>query len=152
MPYYDYIYGGGGGPTKPADTNDLYSAQLVILSGSGSGGDFPEPNTNGIAIMAGDHTIIGDRANKGSLFMYGNSGASNADGNNNYRRPGAYPVHEGPASQTHPIMQGIPLDAQGRVKIFRDRYPEENAHVPTGGKVNYMFYVPYVDITVATVP
>lgn len=38
----------------------------------------------------------------------------------------------------HPIMQGIPLDAQGRVKIFRDPYPDENAHVLTpGGLPNY---------------
>ena len=37
----------------------------------------------------------------------------------------------------HPIMKGIPLDDQGRVKIFRDRYPEEELHVPTGGKSNY---------------
>jgi hypothetical protein len=149
MPCYEYIYGGGGGPTKPLDTNELYAAQLVILSGSGSGGDFPEPNTNGIAIMVGDHTIIGDRANRGSLFMYGNSGASNADGNNTYGVPGPIQYMK-VLVPTHPIMQGIPLDAQGRVKIFRDRYPEENAHVPTGGKVNYMFYVPYVDTTVAT--
>ena len=39
----------------------------------------------------------------------------------------------------HPIMQGIPLDAQGRVKIFRDPYPEENLHVPTGARANYEF-------------
>jgi hypothetical protein len=37
----------------------------------------------------------------------------------------------------HPIMRGIPLDAQGRVKIFRERYPDEELHVPPGGKVNY---------------
>ena len=30
-------------------------------------------------------------------------------------------------------MQGIPLDAQGRVKIWRDPLPEENAHLPGGG-------------------
>jgi hypothetical protein len=39
----------------------------------------------------------------------------------------------------HPIMQGIPLDALGRVKIFRDKYPEENAHVPPTGKPNYEY-------------
>jgi len=153
VPYDDWIYGGAGGPTKLTDTNVLYSAQLVIYSGSSSGGDFPEPNTNGIAIMGGDHTIIGDRGNKGSLFMYGNAGGSNADGPNAYPVPGPIQwMKVTAAGKAHPIMQGIPLDAQDRVKLFRDRYPDENAHVPTGGKVNYMFYVPYVDITVATVP
>jgi len=41
---------------------------------------------------------------------------------------------------THPIMQGIPLDAQGRVKMVRDAYPEENAHLPLAGKPNHEFY------------
>ena len=39
----------------------------------------------------------------------------------------------------HPIMAGIPLDAQGRVKIFRERYPDEELHVPTGGKKNFEY-------------
>ena len=39
--YPNYIYTGGGGPTKPADFNALYAAQLVIYSGSGSRGRFP---------------------------------------------------------------------------------------------------------------
>src|SRR5256885_13398410 len=39
----------------------------------------------------------------------------------------------------HPIMQGIPIDADGRVRIFRDAYPEENAHVPESGKPNYEY-------------
>jgi hypothetical protein len=39
----------------------------------------------------------------------------------------------------HAIMQGIPLDALGRVKIFRDSYPEEDAHLPTGGRLNYQY-------------
>ena len=153
MPCYEYIYGGGGGPTKPLDTNVLYAAQLVILSGSGSGGDFPEPNTRGIAIMGGDHTILGDRANKGSLFMYGNSGTSDANGANAFPVPGPIQyLKVTAAGKAHPIMAGIPLDAQDRVKVFRERYPEENAHVPTGGKANYQFYIPFVDVTVSTVP
>jgi hypothetical protein len=153
VPYPDYIYGGGGGPTKKLDTNALYAAQLVILSGSGSGGDFPEPNTNGIAIMVGDHTILGDRANKGSLFMYGNTGTSDANGANAFPVPGPIQYMKlTAAGKAHPIMAGIPLDAQDRVKIYREPYPEENAHVPTGGKANYQFYIPFVDTTVATVP
>jgi hypothetical protein len=39
----------------------------------------------------------------------------------------------------HPIMKGIPVDGQGRVKIWRDKYPAESAYVPTGGKPNYEF-------------
>jgi hypothetical protein len=153
MPCYEYIYGGGGGPTKPLDTNELYAAQLVILSGSGSGGDFPEPNTRGIAIMVGDHTILGDRANKGSLFMYGNTGTSDANGANAFPVPGPIQwMKLTAAGKAHPIMAGIPLDAQDRVKIYRDRYPEENAHVPAGGKANYQFYIPFVNVTVSTVP
>jgi hypothetical protein len=41
---------------------------------------------------------------------------------------------------THPIMEGIPLDAQGRVKIFREPYPEELSHLPSsGGRPNYEY-------------
>lgn len=39
----------------------------------------------------------------------------------------------------HPIVQGIPLDEQGRVKIFRDPYPEENLYVAPDGKKNYEY-------------
>src|SRR5437667_960339 len=47
----EYYYGGGGGPTKKTDTNYLFSASLVIVSGSGSSADMPPPNTNGIPII-----------------------------------------------------------------------------------------------------
>src|SRR5207247_9992497 len=40
---------------------------------------------------------------------------------------------------THPILQGTPLDSQDRIKIVRDPYPEENAHVPPSGKKNYQY-------------
>ena len=36
----------------------------------------------------------------------------------------------------HPIMQGIPLDAQNRVKIWRDPYPDENAHVLASAQIS----------------
>ncbi len=38
------------------------------------------------------------------------------------------------------------MDAQGRVKIWRDPYPEENAHVPSGGKINYRYSWLAVDL------
>jgi len=132
----DYIYGGAGGPTKSGDTNYDYSASLVIISGSGSSFDMPPPNTNGIGIIMGEHSCIGDRSlnGKSSIYMYSaiQSGdvAGTALGDVQYMKV---------IDPTHPIMQGIPLDAQGRVKIWRDPYPEENAHVPTGGKPNYQY-------------
>jgi hypothetical protein len=132
----DYIYGGAGGPTKAGDTNNAYSAALVIVSGSGSSFDMPPPNTNGIGIIMGEHSCIGDRSlnGKSSIYMYSaiQSGdvAGTAPGDVQYMKV---------IDPTHPIMQGIPLDAQGRVKIWRDPYPEENAHVPVGGKPNYVY-------------
>jgi hypothetical protein len=134
----NWIYGGAGGPTKTGDTNNAYSAQLVIISGSGSSFDMPPPNTRGIPIIMGEHSCIGDRTLNGnsSLYMYSaiQSGdvSGTALGNVQYMKV----TTDGKA---HPILQGIPLDAQDRVKIWRDPYPEENAHIPTGGKVNYLY-------------
>ncbi len=51
----------------------------------------------------------------------------------------------------HPIMQGIPLDTNGCVKIYRDPYPNENSHVLTSvGLVNYQISTTYVDTTICT--
>lgn len=134
----EYYYGGGGGPTKPSDTNFLYAAQLVIISGSGSSFDMPMPNTNGIPIIMGEHSCLGDQQLNGfsSIYMYGlkNSGDTTF---NAAATPGDVQWMK-VVAPNHPIMQGIPLDAQGRVKIWRDPYPEENAHIATGGKVNYL--------------
>ncbi len=134
----DWIYGGAGGPTKTADTNEAYSASLVIVSGSGSSFDMPPPNTRGIGIVMGEHSCMGDRSlnGKSSIYMYSsinpNSGdaAGNALGDIQYMQV---------VNPTHMIMQGIPLDANGRVKIWRDAYPEEDAHVPAAGKSNYRY-------------
>lgn len=130
----EYYYGGGGGPTRPADTNYLFAAQLVIVSGSGSSGDMPPPNTNGIPIMMGEHSCLGDNAlaQNASIYMYG----LKSSGNDTFTAPGDIQYMK-VVAPNHPIMQGIPLDAQGRVKIWRDPYPEENAHIPAGGKLNY---------------
>ena len=142
----EYYYGGGGGPSRPADTNDLYAASLVIVSGSGSSADMPPPNTNGIPLIMGEHSCLGDNVLSGnsSIYMY----AQKTSGNQAGTALGAaqYMVVLAP---NHPIMQGIPLDSQGRVKIWRDPYPEENAHLPTGGapKIHYRYSWCWVGIT-----
>jgi hypothetical protein len=48
---------------------------------------------------------------------------------------------------SHPIMQGIPLDAQNRVQIWRNPYPDENAHIlpPAGNYANYQISWCYAD-------
>jgi hypothetical protein len=111
-----------------------FAPMLIIESGSSSGADVPPRNTNGIPVMIGEHTDLSDRSNPGSVFMYSNGGQS-TDPNQGTGASRYMKV----INTTHPIMQGIPLDAQGRVKIFRDPYPEENAHVPPNGKPNYEY-------------
>lgn len=149
IPNPEFWYGGGGGATKPADTNYLYSAQLVIISGSGSSADMPPPNTNGIPIIMGEHSCLGQNALSGqsSLFMYANKTSGNFTGTT--PGPDQYMLVLQP---DHPIMRGIPLDAQGRVKMWRDPYPEEQAHVPDGtAKANYKYSWTQVDIVASTV-
>ena len=145
----EYYYGGGGGPSRPADTNNHYAASLVIISGSGSSADMPPPNTNGIPIIMGEHSCLGDQVLSGnsSLYLYGNKTSGNQTSSST--GPGQYMVVVDP---NHPIMQGIPLDSQGRVKIWRDPYPEENAHLPAASpKLNYKYSWTWVDITTSTV-
>lgn len=150
-----YFYEGSGGQTYSgtphADTN--YAASLVIVSGSGSSADMPRPNTNGIPILMGEHSCLGNQIFVGhsSIFMYGNKSSGNRTGTTT--GPDQYMLVRQP---NHPIMQGIPLDAQGRVKIWRDPYPEENAHLPggTGGaapKVNWKYSWTAVDLNSSTV-
>ena len=80
--------------------------------------------------------------------MYGNKVSGNQTAT--ATGPGQYMVVVAP---NHPILQGIPLDSQGRVKIWRDPYPEENAHLPPSGspKPNYKYSWTYVDITTSIV-
>jgi hypothetical protein len=84
----------------------------------------------------GEHSCIGDRSlnGKSSIYMY--TAIQSGDITGTTPGDGQYMKVLDP---THPILQGIPLDAQGRVKIWRDPYPEENAHVPAGGKINYLY-------------
>ncbi len=127
-----------------ADAN--FNAMLVINSGTSGSANIGAPNTNDIPIIMGEHSCISDQGSPGrhnSLYMY--SGAGSDDVKNDELAQGAsqYMVVVAP---NHPIMQGIPLDALGRVKIFRDPYPEEGAfgiglgsHTPPTGKPNYEY-------------
>jgi hypothetical protein len=146
----EYYYGGGGGPSRPSDTNELFAASLVIISGSGSSADMPPPNTNNIPIIMGEHSCLGDQALSGnsSLYLYGQKMSGNQTGTTT--GDGQYMIV---LATNHPIMQGIPLDSQGRVKIWRDPYPEENAHLPASGspKPNYKYSWTYVDISTSIV-
>lgn len=122
--------------------NPDLAPMLIIMSGSGSSADTPlQTQTNGIPLMMGEHVCLGNNAARpGSIYMY-NSTTSNDPNQGNTTN-----LYMKVVNKTHPIMQGIPLDAQDRVKIFRDPYPEENAHIPTNsstgavlGKPNYEF-------------
>lgn len=124
--------------------NPDFNARLVIVSGCGGSSDAPPVANNGVPVMCGEHVVLGDRADRvGSIFMYYN-GSSSGDGD--YPGYGQY-MKVTAAGKAHPIMQGIPLDAQDRVKIVRDPYPEENAHVPPGGKPNFEFDFPLQWVT-----
>ncbi|MBI3849007.1 MAG: hypothetical protein HY298_01770 [Verrucomicrobia bacterium] len=122
---------------NPIDPNS--AVMLFIVSGSGGSGDAPPPTqTNGIPMMVGEHVVLGNRADRpGSIHMYENGSQSSdrtqAQTTNKYMKV---------LAPNHPIMQGIPLDAQGRVKIWRDKYPEETKYIPVGGRDNYTFRWP----------
>src|SRR6185295_18593329 len=113
----------------------------IIVSGSGGSADMPLVNTNRIPIMMGEHSCLGtNRANasneRSEIYLYANK----ASGNNTVTNSAN--LYMKVVNPNHPIMQGIPLDAQGRVKMYRDPYPEENLHGPraegvAAGKLNY---------------
>ena len=135
-------YGGGGGFSGGVG-NALYSPALIIVSGSGGSADMPLVNTNNIPIIMGEHSCLGDnRANasneRSEIYLYSNK-SGNSGNNTSTNAANLYMKVFNPS---HPIMQGIPLDALGRVKMYRDPYPEENAHGPraeglTSAKQNY---------------
>ena len=120
----------------PSDAN--FTARLIINSGTSGSADVGAPNTNGVPIMMGEHSCISDvvRASHNSLYMYSGSGSDDIRDTELNQFPSQYMVVVAP---NHPIMQGILLDAQNRVKIFRDPFPDENAHVPPTGKPNYEY-------------
>src|SRR5439155_1620437 len=117
---------------NPVNTN--MALDLIIMSGSGGSTDTPPPPP-GIPLMMGEHVCLGDRTDRqGSIFMYFN-GSQSSDPNEGTGASKYMKV----VAPNHPIMQGIPLDTQGRVKIFREQYPQEELHVPTGGKRNFEY-------------
>ena len=132
-------------PGNQNAANSNFNAMLVINSGTSGSANIGEPNTNGIPIMMGEHSCISDvvRAAHNSLYMYSGAGSDDVKDNEPAQGASQYMVVIAP---NHPIMEGIPLDSQGRVKIFRDPYPEEGAfpagvgsHTPPGGKPNYEY-------------
>lgn len=112
--------------------NPDLAVMLLIVSGSGGSGDAPPPTQAlGIPMMVGEHVVLGNRADRpGSIHMYIN-GSESSDRTQDQTTNKYMKV----LAPNHPIMQGIPLDAQGRVKIWRDKYPEESKYMPsaTGG-------------------
>ena len=131
-------YNGGCLPSgsSTSASNVYSSAMLVIVSGSGSSADMPPPNTNGVPIIMGEHSCLGDGTTSpprdhSQICLYSYKSSGNLGLANN---PGLYMKVVAP---DHPILQGIPLDAQGRVKIFRDPYPQENLHATAAAKPNY---------------
>jgi hypothetical protein len=135
--YYD----GHSGPANPAGFNELLTPMLVVISGSGSSADVAPPNTNGIPIVCGESAVIGATdsgpsgatpASHASLCMYSHRSVGNRTS------PTTDGLFMRVMDTNHPIVQGIPLDSQGRVQIFRSPYPNENAHVlSSGGLPNY---------------
>jgi hypothetical protein len=137
-------YLAGGSSIPDTTPNPDYKACLIIQSGSANSSRAPLLATNGVPYMSGEHAVLGSRANKhGSIFMYygGNSDdqAQQTPSTNQWMKVTA----EGKA---HPIMQGIPLDANDCVKIYRDPYPEETMHLPVGGKPLWEVDIPFVPV------
>jgi hypothetical protein len=131
-----------------ADAN--FNASLVINSGTSGSANVGAPNTNGIPIMMGEHSCIANapRASHNSLYLYNapNPASTGSDDVKNDEVAQGASQYMVVIAPTHPIMQGIPLDEQQRVKIFRDPYPEEGAfgiglgsHTPPAGKYNYEY-------------
>lgn len=116
---------------QPTDKN--MAVDLFIMSGSSGSTDTPPPPP-GVPVMMGEHVCLGNRTDRqGSVFMY--NGQNSSDPNEGTSATRYMKV----VAPDHPIMAGIPLDAQGRVKIFREAYPEEELHVPTAGKKNFEY-------------
>jgi hypothetical protein len=136
-------------PDQYIGSVEPFNPMMVIVSGSSGSADVPATRNLGIPVIMGEHSCIGDRANlvdKSDLFMYFGGATS---GNIVNPSAGQY-MKVTAAGKAHPILQGIPLDEADRIKIFRDPYPEENAHVPPGGKPNYEYSWTAIDAAGAT--
>jgi hypothetical protein len=142
--YYD----GHPGPSDGSlSYNELLSAMLVVISGSGSSSDAIQPNTNGVPIVIGESAILGASdfavpSGHGEHFLYSHRVS------NNYAGATGGDLFMKVLDPNHPIMRGIPLDTNGCVKFLRDPYPNENAHVLNpGGLPNYQVSTTYADIS-----
>lgn len=117
---------------RPSDPE--FNVDLVIVSGSGTGAYAPPLLGLGVPIMMGEHTCLSDRSGRaGNIYMYFN-GSQSGDESGPSASQYMYVLEP-----DHPIMKGIPLDDKGRVKLIRDPYPEESAHIPPGGFPNYEY-------------
>ncbi|MEW6157283.1 MAG: hypothetical protein AB1813_07610 [Verrucomicrobiota bacterium] len=113
--------------------NADFKIDLIIFSGSSSSADVQAAPAD-VPVMMGEHVTLGNNAGRvGSIFMY--NGTQSTDPNEGNNATKFMKV----VDPNHPIMAGIPLDSEGRVRIFREKYPEEESHVPTGGKKNYEY-------------
>lgn len=126
----------GGHPEQYLQpVNAEMKVDLVIWSGSSASADIPAPPP-GIPLMMGEHVTLGNRVDRlGSVFMY--NGTSSNDPNEASTPPASKYLKV--LVPDHPIFKGLPLDAQGRIKIFREPYPAEESKVPTGGKKNFEY-------------
>jgi hypothetical protein len=112
-----------------------FEINLVIWSGSSASADVPAP-PGGIPLMMGEHVTLGNRTDRtGSIFMY--NGQDSSDPNES-SSPAATKYMR-VLQPAHPIFEGIPLDPDNRIRIFREPYPGEELHVPEGGKPNYEY-------------
>lgn len=131
-----------------APINPAFNPILVIVSGSSGSQDVPQTRGLGIPVIMGEHSCLGNRTFNvyaSSIRMYNytvGTGSGNDTAGGQYMRV----TEEG---KKHPILQGIPLETGDKIKIFRDAYPEENAHVPVGGKNNYVTSWTWADATTA---
>jgi len=115
--------------------NPDLAISLFIVSGSGASADAPPPPP-GIPLMMGEHVTLGNNSGRqGSIYMY--NGTQSNDPNES--TVPAVSKYMKVLLPDHPILKGIPMDSQSRIKIWREPYPEEEAHVPPAGRRNFEF-------------
>jgi hypothetical protein len=137
-----YFTGNPGPANGQGPFNELLSAMLIVVSGSGSSSDVIMPNTYGVPIVCGESAILGCGTNgvptgsHGEIFLY-----NGVKTTGNVTTLGGDYQYMKVLDPNHPIMKGIPLvslPAFGTnsadtnltyVKFIRDPYPNENAHV-----------------------
>ena len=105
-------YNGLAGPANgQGPNNELLSAMLVVVSGSGSSSDAIMPNTFGVPIVIGENAILGSGDNgvpggHGEHFLYYSKKTTG-----NVTTLGGDYQYMKVVDPNHPIMKGIPLVA-----------------------------------------